>query len=101
MMINRITIENLKRIDQGTLLDPTFFTKVEDFVYEIEAEGSPDMAREIFLSVSATLNKSDERAIKKYLPILCALRLISLISVSDNEKKNISSKQYYYFIKPK
>ena len=87
MMINRITIENLKRIDQGTLLDPTFFTKVEDFVYEIEAEGSPDMAREIFLSVSATLNKSDESAIKKYLPILCALRLISLISVSDNEKK--------------
>ncbi|MEJ0021910.1 MAG: hypothetical protein WDN47_05060 [Candidatus Doudnabacteria bacterium] len=94
MIISGITLENLDKIDLSQLRDPNFFSKVEDFVYGLDAEGSPDNARVVFLSLTDLISKADdnrETLAKKYFPILCALRLIGLSSVSDQEKESFIS----------
>ncbi|TSA46103.1 hypothetical protein D4R52_01145, partial [bacterium] len=90
MKIKIITSENLNQVPFSMLEGETGFQQMEDLVYDIEASKEPDRARNAFLDLTKILDQAgpaEQAEAGKYIPMLIALRLMSLLVVTDEEKE--------------
>lgn len=93
MQLKQITIENFQDLTLEMLSNSDYFPQIEQIIYDAEAGGSPDEARDVLTHLYSLIEKSANREAlaTKYLHCLVALRLISLIRFRDEEKRRFLS----------